>query len=180
MTLAVDVNSKEVQKALKQIVRATRTRLKSEVRKAAISTRSKAKKFAPKASNTLRRSIKNTRPKVDGRSISAEVYSEALYAPFVEGRQHTFRGAYGMTSVVGVGRGPGKMPPAEPIKAWLKTKGLPPEMLFPVRRKIGKRGTKAQPFMRPAVQQVRPVFIKACEDAINHAAREAGFLMGVL
>ena len=81
------------------------------------------------------------------------------------------------------GRKPGKMPPVkaitgkeEPLDLWVKRKGLggtfsiktkrrtgnkntrakqDEQMAFFVARKIGKKGTKAQPFMRPAFERAR-------------------------
>lgn len=39
------------------------------------------------------------------------------------------------------GRGPGKMPPERPIKAWMRAKGIPEEALWPIRKSIGDLGT---------------------------------------
>lgn len=49
------------------------------------------------------------------------------------------------------GRRPGRMPPIGPIRDWLRVRGLPESMAFPVARRIGRDGIAARPFVRPAV-----------------------------
>jgi len=44
---------------------------------------------------------------------------------------------------------PPHMPPVDAIRDWLKTKGLPEEMAWPVAINIKKNGTRPQPFIRP-------------------------------
>jgi hypothetical protein len=39
-----------------------------------------------------------------------------------------------------------KMPPEKPIKDWLKVKGLPERLAFPIRRSIGKKGIRPTNF----------------------------------
>lgn len=39
------------------------------------------------------------------------------------------------------GRRPGRMPPAEPIAAWMRAKGIPDEALWPIRVRIAEFGT---------------------------------------
>lgn len=53
------------------------------------------------------------------------------------------------------GRGPGKMPPREPIARWTRRKGIPDSAIFPIRRKIGRVGTKGKPFLEEAMRRTR-------------------------
>lgn len=53
--------------------------------------------------------------------------------------------------VVEGGRRPGSFPPVAPIERWAKTKLGKPGLGFVIARKIARKGTKAQPFMKPAV-----------------------------
>jgi hypothetical protein len=39
-----------------------------------------------------------------------------------------------------------KMPPEDEIKRWMKIKGIPSRLLFPIRRSIGKKGIKPTNF----------------------------------
>lgn len=53
-------------------------------------------------------------------------------------------------SVVEFGRRPGKMPPVAPIERWASIKLGSPGAGFVIARKIGQRGTKANPYVEPA------------------------------
>ena len=59
------------------------------------------------------------------------------------------------------GRGPGKMPPEKPIKDWVKRHNISEDAVFPIRRKIGKEGTKAQPFTEPLRRMIEMI-TKTC------------------
>lgn len=63
------------------------------------------------------------------------------------------------------GRPPGKWPPRNRLERWAKRKlGLSGKeaknAAFLIARKIGKEGTKAQPFLRPAYQRERVNFAR--------------------
>jgi hypothetical protein len=47
------------------------------------------------------------------------------------------------------------MPPVKEIERWLRRKGLPLEMAWPVARAIGLRGMKPHPFIFPAYEERR-------------------------
>jgi len=70
-------------------------------------------------------------------------------------------GTYG--AYVEFGRGPGRMPPPQDLRLWVQRKvgGDPEEILWPIVRAIGQRGTKPAPFLVPALQ--------SSESAINAA-----------
>lgn len=56
--------------------------------------------------------------------------------------------AYGL--FVEKGRRPGRMPPVDTVASWARRHGINP---FVLARAIGRRGTKARPFMEPAYGQ---------------------------
>lgn len=59
------------------------------------------------------------------------------------------------------GRGPGKMPPERPIKDWVKKHNISEDAVFPIRRKIGREGTKAHPFTEPLRRMIEMI-TKTC------------------
>ena len=63
----------------------------------------------------------------------------------------------------GIGRGPGKRPPVQPLMDWIQIKNIPvptgltvKQFAFAIAEKIHKRGTdpKPRPFITPSIQQV--------------------------
>lgn len=46
-------------------------------------------------------------------------------------------------------------PPIEAIADWAKQKGISEDAVFPIAKSISKKGTKAQPFLRPALDANR-------------------------
>src|SRR5574341_506759 len=134
------------------LVKELRQRCQTEVGRHSRRMRSVAKRFAPKANSQpgLRDQI-TERYENDG--LTGIVESGARYAQWVEGVHHNYV----------LGRGPGRMPPLEPIYAWVLFRRLdikwnmtPRSATFLVRRKIARRGTKAQPHMKPGFEQVGP------------------------
>lgn len=63
------------------------------------------------------------------------------------------------------GRKAGKMPPVAPIERWAALKLGAPGAGFVIARKIGRKGTKAQPFVKPAFVSDSPVILKYFGDA---------------
>lgn len=64
------------------------------------------------------------------------------------------------------GRRPGgKLPPAEPIKAWIQAKGIDPEALWPVRASIAKKGIKPRHYLRTWIEAKEPSWQKLLGDA---------------
>lgn len=59
------------------------------------------------------------------------------------------------------GRKPGKMPPDKPIRDWVKKHNINEDAVFPIRRKIGKEGTKPKPFIEPLRRMIEMV-TKTC------------------
>jgi len=75
---------------------------------------------------------------------------------------------YGLRIDQGIGRGPGKMPPKEPIKNWIRTKsvripqGLTQDsFVYLIQKKIGREGTKPKPvnFIQPSIDFVVKNFL---------------------
>lgn len=108
---------------------------------------SDAKRRAPVDQGSLRQSI-DTYP----RGMSATVEAGVKYAPYVE-----------------FGRPPGKQPPISSVERWSKKRGIEP---FLVARKIGRFGTKPQPFFEPAIQKNKDNIRKEFEDAVKKTLRE--------
>ena len=59
-----------------------------------------------------------------------------------------------------LGRPPGKMPPAGPLEAWARRKGLGAGAGWPIALKIMREGTEPKPFLLPAVQSAEPAIKK--------------------
>ncbi len=170
-------------RALEKLINSTREGIKREVRRACIATASKAKQFAPqvKPSGGLRDQIGY---QIDPSGTSGSVFSSAPYAPFVEGIYHNYV----------MGRGPGRWPPGgegaekRPILEWLLLKGLvQPDtvanrnsMEFLVRRKIGLRGTKATPHLKPAYDFESITFDNNMKRILRQAAEEAARVGGTV
>jgi len=56
--------------------------------------------------------------------------------------------------------------PIEPLKAWAGRVLGDPNIAYAVRRKIGEKGTNAQPFFRPAYEEVRLKWVKIIQQGI--------------
>ena len=57
------------------------------------------------------------------------------------------------------GRAPGKQPPIDSIKPWLRIKGIPETAAFPIAKAIGKRGIAATPFFESTVDSMKAKLI---------------------
>ena len=57
------------------------------------------------------------------------------------------------------GRGPGKMPPEEPILEWMNSKGIDTKAVYAIRRKIGREGTEGYHFLK-VLKDNMPEFMK--------------------
>lgn len=169
---AFDANVQRFRNRMLALVRATRQRAKNEVKRSSIKMRSRARKAAPKNTKTLADAIEETYQD-DG--LTGIVTSGAPYARWVEGQ--VVGTAFGAS--LSLGRRPGRWPPPDPIRAWVVLRGLylkwkmPLESaVFLVRRKIGKKGTPAQPHIKPAFAQTAPEFEAAMAKVFDGAAKE--------
>ena len=161
----------QLKKALTDLVKQTQAAVVSEVGRATRGTRGEAKQLCPTAFGTLQKSIRHRF--TDG-GKKGEVYVAKKYGEWVEGIYH--RGL--------MGRAPGRWPPVKPILRWVVKMELPEEWnmskesaTFLVRRKIGKKGTPAQPFLGPAFFHYAEMFQAACKRIIARSAKTANWLM---
>lgn len=66
------------------------------------------------------------------------------------------------------GRGPGKMPPVEPIESWMKAQGLEGSS-YAIRKHIADFGTTGNDFLTPILGQVKETIVEKIQDAISNA-----------
>ena len=66
------------------------------------------------------------------------------------------------------GRGPGKMPPLEPIKSWMEEKGLEGSA-WAIRKHIADFGTTGNDFLTPVLGQVKENIVQKIQNVISNA-----------
>lgn len=118
-----------------------------------------ARKGAPKASSNLTNSISQRQPS----PLSGEVYSGMDYARMVE-----------------EGTGSGGYPPRRALMDWIRTRRIQPRragmsddaLAFVIGRSIVRQGTRAQPYMQPALDKNRAQATRRFDQAIDAALRE--------
>ena len=66
------------------------------------------------------------------------------------------------------GRGPGKMPPLEPIKSWMEAKGLEGSA-WAIRTHIADFGTPGNDFLSPVLGQVKENLVQKVQNIICNA-----------
>ena len=66
------------------------------------------------------------------------------------------------------GRGPGKMPPLEPIESWMKAKGLEGSA-WAIRKHIADFGTTGNDFLTPVLGQVKETIVQKIQKSISNA-----------
>lgn len=66
------------------------------------------------------------------------------------------------------GRGPGKMPPAEPIRNWMDELGLTGSD-WAIRKHISEFGTAGNDFLTPVLGQVKEQLVEKIQNAIDAA-----------
>jgi len=66
------------------------------------------------------------------------------------------------------GRGPGKMPPAEPIRSWMDDRGLTGSDRV-IRNHIAKFGTTGNDFLTPMLGEIKNNIVQKIQDAISQA-----------
>lgn len=120
-----------------------------------------ANEGAPEASGDLVQSGKVTELEYGPRSVSGDVVYTAPYAIFVH-----------------EGRRPGKLPPEQPIIAWMGSRGIddpdksPEQVAFLIRRKIAREGIKPNKFLERAFLAERRGMIDELEQTyVEEAAR---------
>lgn len=147
----------ELQRDLGRLEGTLRAGLTTELGRAATRIQSQAKADAPIDMGALRDSI---RTEVDEREASASVGSDAHYARFIEfgtgpmgKNSHLDALAEQARVELGYEYGPkGGFPPIPVMEAWCQRHGIPVEAAFAIALTIRRRGTRAQPFLYPAVE----------------------------
>lgn len=88
--------------------------------------------------------------------------TQSILATRIGQADHVVQATAGHARAVEQGRRPGPMPPVQSIEDWMKARRIgssdPRERrrsAFAIARAIGRRGTRAQPFMRPALEENR-------------------------
>ena len=66
------------------------------------------------------------------------------------------------------GRGPGRMPPLEPIESWMKARGLTGSS-FAIRQHIAAFGTTGNDFLTPVLGQVKENLVQKIQTTISNA-----------
>ena len=66
------------------------------------------------------------------------------------------------------GRGPGKMPPTEPIELWMQQYGIDGSS-WAIRKHIADFGVQGNDFIEPVMPQVRETIVEKMKDAITKA-----------
>ena len=66
------------------------------------------------------------------------------------------------------GRGPGRMPPLEPIESWMKEKGLEGSA-WAIRKHIAEFGTPGKDFLSPVLGQVKENIVKKIQKTVCNA-----------
>ena len=66
------------------------------------------------------------------------------------------------------GRGPGKMPPLEPIKSWMEEKGLEGSA-WAIRKHIAEFGTTGNDFLTPVLGQVKENIVQKIQKTVCNA-----------
>lgn len=160
MKLRVSIPRKEISQALADLRKYDRlkaNRVQKVVATTTILVRKDAVKLAPVNEGLLRAQINFG---FSNFGLTGRVESNANYSSYVEN-----------------GRGKGKFPPLDKIARWAKLKGLTKNenlkdnntkrVVYFIGRKIARFGTKAQPFMRPALEKNQPGFFAGLRIALG-------------
>lgn len=133
VTYRVTMNSEQVRRALAD-PNVSREPILRFLRRSAFTVEARAKEKAPVDRGRLRNSISH---RIDEQQVRAVVFAGVNYAADVE---------FGMRP---------HWPPVGALQPWARRHGFPagPAGDFLVRRAIARRGTKAQPFMKPALDE---------------------------
>ncbi len=65
------------------------------------------------------------------------------------------------------GRKPGRFPPVDKIKAWLRVKGISEKAAFPIGRKIATEGIKGIKILNPTIDSVTVAFLPKYESEME-------------
>lgn len=123
--------------------------MRTAMERSALAVQRRAMALAPVDTGTLRRSITRQVTPLHGR-----VGTNVPYAREVE-----------------FGRKPrGPLPAKGELIGWMRRKGIDVELEFVIRRAIAKRGTRAQPYLNPALEEHRAAIGREFALAADRAA----------
>jgi len=150
--LDVRINDAEFNRAMKQKPVTVRREVDLALARAALEVGRLAKGKAPKAFSHLTNSI------IPGKTRSLV---------------HFVKAGMNYASDIEYGRAPGHMPDRQHIIDWMKIKGITPlngsykSSAFLIARSIAKHGSKAQPFMAPALEEKRPRILRLVKEGVR-------------
>lgn len=151
MNLVIDVDTRELRRAFAKAPLVVGTKLNAWIHTTTLRTERSAKQHVPPSVDTgqLQSSIHSRFGHLRG-----EVKPTVKHAIFVH-----------------EGRRPGRMPPFQPgtaLNSWATRKGMNP---FLVARSIGRKGTKKNPYMDEAYQDVKPWANRHANDVLDDIVR---------
>lgn len=157
-TIRITSNLPEVRAAFKRAPALVLRELDRQLARGAKEIARDARAEAPKATSELTNSI---------RAVRAGLGDHLVIA------------ASGHAGPVEAGRRPGPMPPLQSIIDWMKVRRIGPSdpdarrrAAFPIARAIGRRGTRPQPFMRPALEKNRSRLDELMREGAARAMRQ--------
>jgi HK97 gp10 family phage protein len=171
----VSVKLNGLEKALRDIDKydaETKRKVRDAVNGAAIDVERNAKQSAPVDMGRLRSDIQREVTIGDnGAVVSGRVFNSVNYAPYVEfgglGNAEIPPELSGVTAQFR-GRGDGNFDDLlESIRGWASRKGIPPQAVYPIARKIASEGVRAQPYLYPAFESERPKMIAELIQAVK-------------
>ncbi|MFZ5658766.1 MAG: hypothetical protein ACOY5C_02790 [Pseudomonadota bacterium] len=155
-----EIRSRAVREAFRRAPAVMERHLGRAVRRGAAEIAREARGLAPKAHATLTQSIRDQALS----PLVSRVAAGVAYAAYVE-----------------AGTGPGGRPSARSLLDWIKAKGISPrdptlspaDLAFVLSRAIAARGTRAQPFLRPAAQRQASRVLGLLRESVDAGLREA-------
>lgn len=164
--MSIEVPRKEVDKAiygLNASAMQMHKDIRSVVNRSTLAIHRKAKYKAQEVANDEGRLNASIRPKFAAPGkLTGEVIVGVHYAPYIEfGTKSRVSVPAELKSYAEQFRGKGRGSFAEfkeNMQGWLKRHNIPQEALYPIMAKILKNGSKARPFLFPAMKDEEPRF----------------------
>lgn len=132
-------------KKLRNLSKKAASRIKKQTSRSALKIETDAKDKCPVDTGRLRASIQT---KITENGFVAIIMSDVRYAPTVE-----------------YGREAGSMPPIEELEGWAQRHNI--KNAYVVARKIGEKGTDAQPFLKPAFEDEEDNYVSKVKKALK-------------
>lgn len=179
MKFRVTVNVAQVRKRIgkQAALKASEATIAAMVR-GALRVERTAKKNAPVAYGDLRASITHTgvlvlnaARRIYGILVGSKkrqaIFAEFGTGPVASGARLTEDAKAFIREIGYVPGQHGGWPPDEAIEDWMKRKKIPLEAKFALQRAIFEHGTKAQPFLFPALESEKATIIKEVGNAVR-------------